>query len=60
MSHFDVDGGNGYNVYILLIFMTASLRARELCKSRGGRPNSLYGLCGRKATLEEEKEDSEF
>ena len=31
-------------------------RARELCKSRGGRPglsvsNSLYGLCGRKATL---------
>ena len=55
-------GGNGYNVYIyiLLIFMTASLRARELCESRGGRPNSLYGLCGRKATLKEEKEDSEF
>ena len=31
-------------------------RAQELCESRGGRPglpvpNSLYGLCGRKATL---------
>ena len=37
-------------------------RARELCESRGGRPglsvpnsNSPYGLCGRKATSEEEK-----
>ena len=34
-------------------------RALELCESRGGRPglhvpNSLYGLCGRKGTLEEE------
>ena len=33
-------------------------RAQELCESRGGRPglpvpNSLYGLCGRKATLED-------
>ena len=33
-----------------------SLRVQELCESRGGRPglhvpNSLYGLCGRKATL---------
>ena len=32
------------------------VRARELCESRGGRPplpvpNSPYGLCGRKATL---------
>ena len=31
-------------------------RTQELCESRGGRPellvpNSLYGLCGRKATL---------
>ena len=31
-------------------------RAQELCKSRGSRPglpvpNSPYGLCGRKATL---------
>ena len=31
-------------------------RAQELCQSRGGRPglpvpNSPYGLCGRKATL---------
>ena len=31
-------------------------RAQELCESRGGRPglpvpNSAYGLCGRKATL---------
>ena len=35
-----------------------SLRALELCESRGGRPglpvsNSSYGLCGRKATLNE-------
>ena len=34
-------------------------RAQELCESRGGRPglpvpNSLYGLCGRKATLEDQ------
>ena len=32
-------------------------RAQELCKGRGGYPglpvpNSLYGLCGRKATLD--------
>ena len=32
------------------------LRVQELCESRLGRPglpipNSLYGLCGRKATL---------
>ena len=32
----------------------ASVRAQELCESRGGRPglsvpNSPYGLCGRKA-----------
>ena len=25
--------------------------AQELCESRGGRPDSPYGLCGRKATL---------
>ena len=35
-----------------------SLRAQELCESRGGRPglpvpNNPYGLCGRKATLNE-------
>ena len=35
-----------------------TLRAQELCESRGGRPglpvpNSPYGLCGRKATLNE-------
>ena len=33
-----------------------TLRAQELCESRGGRPelpvpNSPYGLCGRKSTL---------
>ena len=41
------------------INLTAALfliRAQELCESRGGRaglpvPNSPYGLCGRKATL---------
>ena len=36
--------------------MTISLRAQELCESRGGRPglpvpNSPYGLCAHKATL---------
>ena len=34
-------------------------RVQELCKCRGGRPglpvpNSPYGLCGRKATLNEQ------
>ena len=38
--------------YLLL----QSFRAQELCESRGGRPglpvpDSPYGLCGRKATL---------
>ena len=37
------------------ISFPSSLRAQELCESRGGRrglpvPNSPYGLCGRKAT----------
>ena len=36
--------------------MERSGRTQELCESRGGRPglpapNSPYGLCGRKATL---------
>ena len=36
-----------------------SVRAQELCESRGGRPgfavpNSLYSLCGRKVTVEED------
>ena len=36
-------------------------RPQELCESRGGRPglpvpNSLHGLCGRKATLQVEEE----
>ena len=35
---------------------TLSIRVQDLCGSCGGRPglpvpNSLYGLCGRKATL---------
>ena len=39
-------------------------RAEELCESQGGRPglpvsNSPYGLCGRKATSGEEKEDTQ-
>ena len=38
--------------------------AQELCESRGGRPgfpvsDSPYGLCGRKATLEQEEEEEE-
>ena len=36
--------------------MDRGIRAQELCESRGGRPglpvpNSPYGLCGRKATV---------
>ena len=37
-----------------------TIRAQELCESRDGRPglpvpNSLYGFCGRKATLNERR-----
>ena len=40
----------------MTFFFFFSHRAQELCESRGGRPglavpNSPYGLCGRKATL---------
>ena len=39
----------------------SNVRAQELCESRGGRPglpvpNSPYGLCGRKATLNSSRE----
>ena len=39
---------------------TSSLSSGAVCESRGGRPglpvlNSLYGLCGREAALEEEE-----
>ena len=39
-----------------LLYTTLHCRAQELCESRGGQPglpvaNSLYRLCGRKATL---------
>ena len=39
---------------------SVTYRAQELCESRGGRPgfpvsDSPYGLCGRKAILEEEE-----
>ena len=39
---------------------TLSLSSGPVCESRGGRPglpvlNSLYGLCGREAALEEEE-----
>ena len=41
--------------------ISTAFRAQELCESRGGRPelpvsDSRHGLCGRKATLEEEAE----
>ena len=44
--------------------LCAFLRAQKLCESRGGRPelltsNSPYGLCGRKATFEEEEEEED-
>ena len=39
-----------------MVFLLQAFRAQELCESRGGRPglpvpNSAYGLCGRKSTL---------
>ena len=41
---------------IVLVGSMSTLRAQELCESRGGRPglhvsNCPYGLCGRRATL---------
>ena len=38
-------------------------RGQELCESPGGRPelpvpNGPYGLCGRKATLNDENDDN--
>ena len=43
-------------VYVDINITERERRAQELCESRGGRsglpdPNSPYGLCGRKATL---------
>ena len=48
-----------------LSIVTSSVRAQELCESRGGRrglpvPNNSYGLCGRKATFEEDVYHSEL
>ena len=52
--------GCGLSAQLPWLFKTVSgalgFRAQELCESRGGRPglpvpNSPYGLCGRKATL---------
>ena len=45
-----------HHVYFVDVMQHRLNRARELCESRGGRPglpvpNSPYGLCGRKATL---------
>ena len=41
----------------------SSFRVQELCESRGGRPgrpvpNSPYGLCGRKATLDHKRQSA--
>ena len=43
-------------VSVDVMYRVSDNRAQELCESRGGRPglpvpNSHYGLCGRKATL---------
>ena len=43
-------------------FFGRKIRAQELCESRSGRPglpvpNKPYGLCGCKATFEEEEEE---
>ena len=50
-----VGGGVGGTLKSVSDFWLSS-RAQELCESGGGRPgllapNSPYGLCGRKATL---------
>ena len=42
--------------YLKKLVFSKQVRAQGLCESRGGRPglpvpNSPYGLCGRKATL---------
>ena len=56
----DVLGSPSLIVLVVSVDVKAILeensRTKELCESRGGRPglpvpNSLYGLCGRKATL---------
>ena len=56
----DVLGSLSLTVLVVSVDVKAILeehsRAKELCESRGGRPglpvpNSPYGLCGRKATL---------
>ena len=56
----DVLGSPSLIVLVVSVDVKATLeehsRTKELCESRGGRPglpvpNSLYGLCGRKATL---------
>ena len=50
-----------FDIFPLGVASNVSLSAQELCESRGGRPGlpvpriSLYGLCGRKATFEEEE-----
>ena len=53
-----------FDIFPLGVASNVSLSAQELCESRGGRHGlpvpriSPYGLCGRKATLEEEASNS--
>ena len=48
-----------YKLYIDNTHAMKTVKAQELCESRGGRPglsvpNNPYGLCGRKSAVEEE------
>ena len=68
----DVLGSPSLTVYTVSVDINQHLKKRkktqirgqELCESRGGCPglpirNSMYSLCGRKATLEEEEDTSQ-
>ena len=54
-----------HHVYLVTLEEEVGIihRAEELCERRGGRPglpvpNKPYGLCGRKATFEEEEDEA--
>ena len=53
-----------HHVYLVTLEEVGIIhRAQELCERRGGRPglpvpNKPYGLCGRKATFEEEDDEA--
>ena len=51
------------NQVSILFLLTTEVRAQEVCENRDGPPgflvpNSPYGLCGRKATLNSDAQSS--